>query len=114
MLLVCLTLQVSHVDPGDWATTVEGGSRFGFKLVWVVVLSHVIAIHLQNLAARLGLVTGQHLAQVCRQHYPRLVCWLLWLLCEVRWPPTRACLHQQPLVLLTPAAQRRSPSWRWT
>lgn len=52
--------------------------------VWVIVVSHLIAIQLQNLSARLGLVTGEHLAQVCRQQYPRLVCWLLWLLCEAR------------------------------
>ena len=52
----------------------------------MVVLSHFIAIHLQNLAARLGLATGKHLAQVCRQHYPRLVCYLLWFLCEASSP----------------------------
>lgn len=58
--------QVAYIDPGNWAAAIEAGSRFGYQLVWVVVLSNIIAIVLQTLAARLGLVTGKHLAQVGR------------------------------------------------
>mmetsp|Transcript_24937 Transcript_24937/g.69548 ORF Transcript_24937/g.69548 Transcript_24937/m.69548 type:complete len:890 (-) Transcript_24937:66-2735(-) len=76
-------VSVAYLDPGNWATAIEGGSRFGYDLVWVVVLSNLIAILLQTLAARLGLVTGKHLALLCRQEYPRLVCVLLWVLCEI-------------------------------
>lgn len=57
--------QVAYIDPGNWAAAIEAGSRFGYQLVWVVVVSHLMAILLQTLAARLGLVTGKHLAQVC-------------------------------------------------
>uniref|UniRef100_A0A061SL89 Manganese transport protein n=1 Tax=Tetraselmis sp. GSL018 TaxID=582737 RepID=A0A061SL89_9CHLO len=76
-------VSVAYLDPGNWATAIEGGSRFGYDLVWVVVLSNLIAILLQTLAARLGLVTGKHLAQHCRHEYPPLVSVLLWMLCEV-------------------------------
>ncbi|WIA38911.1 hypothetical protein OEZ86_005064 [Tetradesmus obliquus] len=76
-------VSVAYMDPGNWATAIEAGSRFGYQLVWVVVLSNLIAILLQTLAARLGLVTGKHLAQVCREAYPPVVCILLWVLAEV-------------------------------
>mmetsp|Transcript_46020 Transcript_46020/g.116456 ORF Transcript_46020/g.116456 Transcript_46020/m.116456 type:complete len:872 (-) Transcript_46020:137-2752(-) len=76
-------VSVAYLDPGNWATAIEGGSRFGYDLVWVVVLSNLIAILLQTLAARLGLVTGKHLAELCREEYPRLVSVLLWVLCEI-------------------------------
>ncbi|PNH12513.1 Divalent metal cation transporter MntH [Tetrabaena socialis] len=67
-------VSVALVDPGNWATAIEAGSRFGYELVWVVVASNLIAILLQTLAARLGIVSGKHLAQVCA---------LLWVLCEI-------------------------------
>eukprot|EP00198_Chlamydomonas_reinhardtii_P011456 XP_001700793.1 predicted protein [Chlamydomonas reinhardtii] len=76
-------VSVALVDPGNWATAIEAGSRFGYELVWVVVASNLVAILLQTLAARLGIVTGKHLAQVCRESYPPQVCALLWALCEV-------------------------------
>ncbi|KAI8473829.1 MAG: natural resistance-associated macrophage protein-domain-containing protein, partial [Monoraphidium minutum] len=76
-------VSVAYMDPGNWAVSIEAGSRFGYQLVWVVVLSNLIAIQLQTLAARLGLVTGRNLAQVCRESYPPSVCALLWLLSEV-------------------------------
>ncbi|GLC33053.1 hypothetical protein PLESTB_000375800 [Pleodorina starrii] len=76
-------VSVALVDPGNWATSIEAGSKFGYELVWVVVASNLIAILLQTLAARLGIVTGKHLAQVCRESYPPQVCALLWVLCEI-------------------------------
>lgn len=76
-------VSVSYLDPGNWATAIEGGARHGYKLLWLVLLSNMVAILLQTLAARLGLVSGMHLAQICRQHYPRPVCLMLWLLNEL-------------------------------
>ncbi|KAL2652982.1 hypothetical protein R1flu_021110 [Riccia fluitans] len=74
---------VGFMDPGNWATLIEGGSRFGYELLWVVVLANLIAILLQTLSARLGVVTGKHLAQICREEYPRAVCISLWVFCEI-------------------------------
>ncbi|KAF8064691.1 nramp2 [Scenedesmus sp. PABB004] len=76
-------VSVAYMDPGNLGAAIEAGSRHGYQLVWVVVLSNLIAILLQTLAARLGLVTGKHLAQVCREAYPPAVCLLLWVLCEI-------------------------------
>jgi manganese transport protein len=58
---------LGYMDPGNWATAIEGGSRFGFELLWVVILSHIMAALFQILATRLELVTGKHLAQVLHQ-----------------------------------------------
>jgi manganese transport protein len=74
---------VGYMDPGNWATDLEGGSKFGFTLLSVVLLSNLMAILLQALSARLGIVTGRDLAQACRDHYSRPVAVGLWLLCEV-------------------------------
>jgi len=71
------------MDPGNWATDLEGGARFGYQLMWVLVLSNAMAILLQTLSARLGIVTGRDLAQACRESYPRPVAWALWILCEI-------------------------------
>src|SRR5947209_769028 len=71
------------MDPGNWASDLEGGARFGYQLLWVVVLSNAMAILLQTLSARLGIVSGRDLAQACRESYPRAVSHILWLLCEI-------------------------------
>lgn len=71
------------MDPGNWATDLEGGSRFGYKLLWVLVASNAMAILLQTLSARLGIVTRRDLAQACREAYPRPVSFVLWILCEI-------------------------------
>lgn len=71
------------MDPGNWATDLEGGSRFGYQLLWVLVASNAMAILLQTLSARLGIVTRRDLAQACRDSYPRPVSFVLWLLCEI-------------------------------
>ncbi len=76
-------VSVGYMDPGNWATDLEGGARFGYKLLWVLVLSNLMAILLQTLAARLGIVSGLDLAQACRQYYPRWVAVPLWILCEI-------------------------------
>ncbi|HWA10877.1 MAG TPA: Nramp family divalent metal transporter [Opitutaceae bacterium] len=74
---------VGYMDPGNWATDLMGGSQFGYTLLSVILLSNLMAILLQSLCTRLGIVTGRDLAQACRDHYSRPVVALLWLLCEV-------------------------------
>ncbi len=76
-------VSVGYMDPGNWATDLAGGARFGYQLVWVLLMSNLMAVLLQTLAARLGVVTGRDLAQACRDAYPRFVVWPLWLLCEL-------------------------------
>lgn len=74
---------VGYMDPGNWATDLAGGAQFGYALLSVILLSNLMAILLQSLSVRLGLVTGRDLAQACRDHYSRPVSFLLWVLCEV-------------------------------
>src|SRR6186713_2812392 len=74
---------VGYMDPGNWATDLAGGSAFGYSLLCVILLSNLMAILLQSLCARLGIVTGRDLAQACRDHYSKPVTFVLWVLCEV-------------------------------
>ncbi|GGE95883.1 Nramp family divalent metal transporter [Sphingomonas prati] len=74
---------VGYMDPGNWATDLAGGSQFGYTLLSVILLSNVMAILLQSLAAKLGIVTGRDLAQACRDSYSRPVGIMLWALCEL-------------------------------
>jgi manganese transport protein len=74
---------VGYMDPGNWATDLAGGSRFGYALLSVILISNLMAVLLQGLASKLGIVTGRDLAQACRDHYSTPVVWMLWLLCEV-------------------------------
>lgn len=76
-------VSVGYMDPGNWATDIAGGSKFGYQLVWVLLMSNLMAVLLQTLAARLGVVTGRDLAQACRDFYPRFMVWPLWILCEI-------------------------------
>ena len=71
------------MDPGNWATDLAGGSRFGYTLLSVILISNLMAILLQALALKLGIVTGRDLAQACRDHYSRPVGFVLWVLCEI-------------------------------
>lgn len=76
-------VSVGYMDPGNWATDLAGGSQFGFALLWVILASNLMAILLQTLCARLGLVTGRDLAQSCRAYYKRPAAIALWILCEI-------------------------------
>ena len=76
-------VSVGYMDPGNWATDIEGGARFGYTLIWVLLMSNLMAVLLQTLAARLGVVTGLDLAQGCRREYPRYLNLFLWLLAEI-------------------------------
>ena len=74
---------VGYMDPGNWATDLAGGARFGYTLLSVIMLSNLMAILLQALAARLGIASGRDLAQACRDHYSRPTTIFLWVLCEI-------------------------------
>ena len=76
-------VSVGYMDPGNWATDLEGGARFGYRLIWVLLMSNLMAVLLQTLSARLGLVSGRDLAQACRDSYNPLVRWILFVLCEI-------------------------------
>lgn len=76
-------VSVGYMDPGNWATDLEGGAKFGYRLLWVLVLSNAMAILLQTLSARLGIVTQSDLAQACRKTYPGWISASLWVLCEI-------------------------------
>src|SRR6058998_2981901 len=74
---------VGYMDPGNWATDLEGGARYGYTLLSVIMLSNLMAILLQALAVRLGIASGRDLAQACRDSYSRPVTLVLWVLCEI-------------------------------
>jgi len=74
---------VGYMDPGNWATDLAGGAAFGYRLLSVILLANLMAVLLQGLAAKLGIVTGRDLAQACRDAYPRPVVWFLWVICEL-------------------------------
>ena len=76
-------ISVGYMDPGNWGTDIEGGSKFGYRLMWVLLMSNVMAVLLQTLSTRLGIVTGRDLAQACRESYPRAAAFTLWVLCEI-------------------------------
>jgi manganese transport protein len=74
---------VGYMDPGNWATDIGGGAKFGYALLSVVVLSNFMAMFLQALSAKLGIATGRDLAQACRDHYSRRTAFVLWIFCEI-------------------------------
>jgi manganese transport protein len=76
-------VSVGYMDPGNWATDIEGGARFGYMLIWVLLMSNIMALVLQSLCARLGIVTGLDLAQGCRREYSRPLNFFLWVLAEI-------------------------------
>src|SRR5882762_946677 len=73
-------VSVGYMDPGNWATDLEGGARFGYALLWVLLMSNLMAVLLQTLAARLGVIAGRDLAQACRENYAKPVALVLWAL----------------------------------
>ena len=74
---------VGYMDPGNWATDLGGGAKFGYRLLSVVLISNLMAMFLQALSAKLGIVTGRDLAQACRDHYSRRTTFFLWIACEI-------------------------------
>ncbi len=74
---------IAYMDPGNFATNIQGGAQFGYLLLWVVVLANLVAMLFQALSAKLGIVTGQSLAQLCRTHFPRPLVYGMWVASEV-------------------------------
>src|SRR5438552_18570733 len=71
---------IAYMDPGNFATNISGGAKFGYTLIWVIVASNLMAMLIQSLSAKLGIATGRNLAEVCRDEFPRPVVWGLWVL----------------------------------
>jgi manganese transport protein len=82
MLGPAFVASVAYVDPGNFATNIQGGARFGYLLLWVVLAANLMAMLIQYLSAKLGVVTDRNLPELCRDHYPRPVAWGLWLQAE--------------------------------
>ncbi len=74
---------VAYVDPGNFATNIEGGAKFGYTLLWVIVASNLMAILIQTLSAKLGIASGKNLAEQCRDKFPRWVVWTMWIIMEL-------------------------------
>jgi len=74
---------VAYIDPGNFATNLEGGAKYGYLLIWVVLASNLIGMLIQGLSAKLGIATGRNLAELCREHYPRWLTLAMWVLMEV-------------------------------
>ena len=76
-------VSVGYMDPGNWATDIEGGSKYGYSLIWVLLLSNLMALLLQSLSVRLGVVRGRDLAQASRELYPKYINYFLYVLAEI-------------------------------
>lgn len=74
---------VAYMDPGNFATNIQGGAQYGYLLVWVIVASNLMAMLIQSLSAKLGIATGKNLAEMCRDQFPKPVVWLMWIIAEV-------------------------------
>jgi len=78
-----MVVSVAYIDPGNFATNIEGGARYGYTLLWVVLMANVMAMLFQSLSARLGIVTGKNLAELCRAHFPAPLVWVMWVVSEL-------------------------------
>src|SRR3974390_868801 len=74
---------IAYMDPGNFATNIQAGAKYGYGLLWVVLVANVIAMLFQGLSAKLGIVTGKNLAEMCRDHFPRPVVWVMWIVSEI-------------------------------
>src|SRR5208282_2182802 len=74
---------IAYMDPGNFATNIQAGAKYGYGLLWVVVAANLIAMLFQALSAKLGIVTGRNLAEMCREQFPRPVVWAMWVVSEV-------------------------------
>jgi manganese transport protein len=78
-----VVVSVAYMDPGNFATNIQAGARYGYRLLWVVLIANIVAMLFQALSARLGIVTGKNLAELCREHFPRPLVWVMWAVSEV-------------------------------
>src|SRR5262244_4522814 len=74
---------IAYMDPGNFATNIQAGAKYGYTLLWVVLLANLIAMLFQALSAKLGIVTGRNLAEMCRDHFPKPVVWAMWVVSEL-------------------------------
>src|SRR5208337_5016110 len=74
---------IAYMDPGNFATNIQAGAKYGYSLLWVVLLANLIAMLFQALSAKLGIVTGRNLAELCRDEFPRPVVSVMWLVSEI-------------------------------
>src|SRR5207253_9525449 len=74
---------IAYMDPGNFATNIQGGAQFGYMLIWVIVASNLMAMLIQTLSAKLGIATGRNLAEMCREQFPRWVSISMWVLAEL-------------------------------
>src|SRR3954470_6837829 len=83
MLGPAFVAAVAYIDPGNFATNIAGGAKYGYLLVWVIVTANLMAMVVQYLSAKTGIATGRNLPELCREHFPRPVAWLLWGQAEI-------------------------------
>jgi manganese transport protein len=74
---------IAYMDPGNFATNIQAGAKYGYTLLWVVLAANMIAMLFQALSAKLGIVTGRNLAEMCREHFPQPVVWAMWVVSEI-------------------------------
>src|ERR1700745_4346908 len=74
---------IAYMDPGNFATNIQAGAKYRYGLLWVVLLANLIAMLFQALSAKLGIVTGRNLAEMCREHFPRPIVWAMWVVSEI-------------------------------
>jgi manganese transport protein len=74
---------IAYIDPGNFATNIQSGARFGYKMLWVIVLANLMAMLLQNMSAKLGIATGRSLQEVCRERMPKWLTWIMWVVSEL-------------------------------
>src|SRR6202167_1942480 len=74
---------VAYMDPGNFATNIQAGAKYNYSLLWVVVLANIVAMLFQGLSAKLGIVTGRNLAELCRDNFPRPAVWSMWIVSEI-------------------------------
>ena len=74
---------IAYVDPGNFATNIAGGAKYGYLLLWVLLSANLMAMLIQNLSAKIGIATGKNLPELCREHFPRPVTWGLWVQAEI-------------------------------
>jgi len=100
-------VSVGYMDPGNWATDIAGGSAFGYRLIWVLFASNLIALLLQSLSARLGIVRGLDLAQASKNAYPKLINFCLYILAQIaiiRLRPCRGNRYGHRIATIVPPA----------
>src|SRR6201987_2046957 len=79
---------VAYMDPGNFATNIQAGAKYNYNLLWVVVVANIVAILFQALSAKLGIVTGRNLAELCRERFPQPLVWAMWGTSEIAAVPT--------------------------